>query len=473
MGKTGGFLEYGRKDPGYRPIEERAGDYKAAETRLSKADLGRQAARCMECGTPFCHTSGCPLSNIIPEFNDLVYQDLWEEALHVLLSTCNFPEFTGRLCPAPCEPACVLGINDDPVTIRQVELSIIETAFERDYIRPFSLSKRFDERVAVIGSGPTGLAVADSLNMAGYNVVVYDSAEKPGGILRYGIPDFKLEKWVIDRRIDLMKRSGIVFEMGVNVGSDISYDYLHDSFDAICLAAGAREPRDLKVHGRELEGIHFAMDYLVCQNRKNAGEHVDCCIDAKDKKVVVIGGGDTGSDCLGTAIRQGASKIYQFEIMPEPPEKRPDSTPWPAWPNIMRKSSSHEEGGERRWSVSTKAFMGKSGHCERMECVEVDCKRNKNGTLDFREKKGSEFEVEAELVLLAMGFVGPGRNSLVEKLQVEVDNRGNIKVDEHNMTSVKGLFAAGDMVRGQSLVVRAIADGRKAAQWIMNYLRGS
>ncbi|MDY7032978.1 MAG: glutamate synthase subunit beta [Thermodesulfobacteriota bacterium] len=470
MGKVGGFLEYKRKVPGYRIKKERLTDFKAVERMLSTEELREQAARCMECGTPFCHASGCPLGNMIPEFNELAYRGLWKEALALLLSTGGLPEFTGRLCPELCEASCVLGINDDPVTIRQIELAIIETAYQKGYMKPCPPLKRLDRRIAVVGSGPAGLAVGDALNKLGYQVTIFDNAELPGGILRYGIPDFKLEKWVVDRRVELMKEEGVLFENRVTVGEDLSYRYLHDRFHAVCLTGGSREPRDLKIPGRELDGIHFAMDYLTCQNRKNAGQAVDQDIDAAGKEVVVLGGGDTGSDCLGTALRQGAAKVSQLEIMPRPPFERPASTPWPTWPNILRKSSSHEEGGDRRWSTSTIEFLGQAGHVSQLKCIEVDCEVHSDGRLNFKPKKGTEFQISAQLVLLALGFTGPGRNRIIEDMGIQLDDRGNVAVDNNCMTSVEGIFAAGDMARGQSLIVHAIADGRKAAKGIARYL---
>ena len=473
MGEPKGFLHHKRKDPGYRPRKKRLTDFRAVELSLSDDELRKQAARCMECGTPFCHGFGCALSNAIPEMNDLVYQDRWEEALHLLLSTNPFPEFTGRLCPALCEASCVLGINDEPVTVRQLELAIIEKAFENGSIHTWIPPKRVDKCIAVVGSGPSGLAVADVLNKAGYRVMVYESAQEAGGLLRYGIPDFKLEKWVVDRRIHLMQAAGIAFEVGVTVGRDISYKHLVDTFDALCLCGGAREPRDLDVPSRDLKGIHFAMDYLVAQNKRNAGEQLspEEDIDAKGKSVVIIGGGDTGSDCLGTALRQGAANVYQLEVLPEPPRQRPGSTPWPMWPNIRRDTSSHQEGGERRWSVGTRSFHGDNGHVTGLSCVEVNCKRGSNGQLEFEEKSGSGFDLEAQLVLLAMGYVGPGPNKVFDELGLERDTRGNICTDSQHMTSVEGVFAAGDMAIGQSLVTRAIADGRDAANAIMRFLK--
>lgn len=484
MAKETGFLEIKRKEPGYRPKDQRLRDFSAVELSLAETELREQAARCMDCGTPFCHACGCPLQNVIPELNDLVYRGHWAEAYELLRSTNNFPEFTGRICPAPCEAACVLGLQDEPMTIRQVELAISEIAFsarggsakggERGLVHPQLPAERLKARVAVIGSGPAGLAVADTLNYAGYAVTVFDEEAKPGGILRYGIPDFKLEKWVIDRRLELMREEGVTFEMSAAVGEDISARYLLGRFDAICLALGAREPRDLTVPGRELKGIHFALDYLIQQNLRVAGEPLPPGeeILAGGKTVVIIGGGDTGSDCLGTALRQGAKRVYQFEILPKPPPERPASTPWPMWPNVLRSSSSHQEGGKRRWSVLTKAFTGVGGQVRAMQCVEVIVKPTAPGELlSLQEKPGTEFEVPADLVLLAMGFSGPKKSKLVDDLQVERDSRGLIAVNEQGMTSVSGVFVAGDMARGASLVVRAIADGRRAADGIARWLK--
>ncbi|MBW1720786.1 MAG: glutamate synthase subunit beta [Deltaproteobacteria bacterium] len=474
MGKPTGFLEYTRKEPGYRPREERIRDFRAVECQLSHREIQVQAARCMDCGTPFCHATGCPLSNLIPEFNDFMYRGKWRRALDLLLSTNNFPEFTGRVCPALCEAACVAGINDDPVTIRQIELAVIEKGFESDYLRPSPPPRRHGSRVAVVGAGPAGLAAADTLNRAGYPVVVFDEAPRPGGILRYGIPDFKLEKWVVERRIRMMEQEGVVFETGVRVGEDISYRYLKSRFDALCLACGARRPRDLPVPGRDLQGIHFAMDYLVQQNRRMGGETFDASgeIWAAGKRVVIIGGGDTGSDCLGTAIRQGAERVVQLEILPKPPLRRSEHTPWPRWPYMLRESHAHKEGGEVWWSVMTKSFLGSEGRVTGLRCVEVEWDRDPEGALKGpMEKPGTEFDLEADLVLLAMGFTGPEENSMFDGLGIERDQRGNVKVGPLNMTNVPGIFAAGDMTLGQSLVVRAIADGRKAAGGIRAYLK--
>jgi len=373
MGRPKDFLEISRKDPGYRLKNERLRDYRAVECQLGHDDILAQAARCMDCGTPFCHAYGCPVSNIIPEFNDFVFRGMWREALHILLSKNNFPEFTGRICPAPCEAACVAGLVTKPVTIRQIELAIVEKGFERGTIPVNPPAVRSDKRVGIVGSGPAGLAAADSLNRAGYRVTVFDEALHPGGILRYGIPDFKLEKWVVKRRIDLMKEQGVHFETGITVGEDVSYRYLTRHFHAICLCCGARKPRDMDVPGRDLTGIFFAMDYLTQQNRRIAGEHVDPAeeISGKGQRVVVIGGGDTGSDCVGTALRQGAPSVMQLEILPRPPVDRSGSTPWPMWPLMLRKTHAHEEGGEQQWSVTTKAFLGEKGVLNKLRCVQV------------------------------------------------------------------------------------------------------
>ncbi len=462
-----------RIDPGYRPREERLRDFKAVERQLSLEKIHGQAARCMDCGTPFCHAYGCPLANVAPEFNDFAYRGKWRQALELLLSTNNFPEFTGRICPAPCEAACVSGIHDDPVNIRQIELAIIEKGFESDFFPNPLTGPRSDKRIAVIGSGPAGLAVADTLNKAGFGATLYESAAKAGGILRYGIPDFKLEKWVVERRVRLMEEEGVVFETGVTVGEDISYNYLARLFDAICLCCGAREPRDLPIPGRDLKGVYFALDYLVQQNKRNSGEGAGPSkeITAKGKTVVVLGGGDTGSDCLGTALRQGAKKVYQFEILPKPPAQRAESTPWPMWPNMLRQTHAHKEGGDLRWSVMTKGFSGEKGILRKLDCTEVEWQTKEEGGPPMPvEKRGTGFEVETDLVLLAMGFVGPARNRIVEDLGIARDSRGNVLADEKNMTSAPGVFVSGDMTLGQSLVVRAIADGRKAAKGIMEYV---
>lgn len=473
MGKATGFLDYERKEPGYRPKNERLKDYKAVEIEPGN-EIYNQAARCMDCGIPFCHGYGCPVSNIIPEFNEFVYRGQWREALGILTATNNFPEFTGRLCPAPCETACVAGINTAPVAIRQLELAIIEKGFEKGWIRPNPPQKYFDENVAVIGAGPAGLAAADTLNKAGYKVTVYDEAPQPGGLLRYGIPDFKMEKRIVERRLNVMREEGVVFETDVRVGSDISFRYLKKHFNAICLTCGSRKPRDLPIPGRDLTGIFFAMDFLVQQNKRVSGEILDpsTAITASGKSVVIIGGGDTGSDCLGTALRQGAKNVYQLEILPEPPAKRSEATPWPQWPMMLRESHAHKEGGQRKWAVTTKAFLGENHMVRKLRCAEVEWgPGEKEGSMVPHEKKGSEFELDADLVILAMGFISPGNDALIEDFELTVDNRGNVMSDQEGMTNIDGVFVAGDMTSGQSLIVRAIDSGRKTALGIIRYFR--
>lgn len=472
MGKLGGFMEFDRDDPGYRPVEERKQDYKAVEKVFSEQELNDQAARCMNCGIPFCHGTGCPLENLIPDWNEAAYNRDWEQALNLLCSTSSFPEFTARICPAPCEAACVCEYGDgQPVAIRQIEYAIIEHGFEHGLVKPQPPDVRTGRKVAVIGAGPAGMTVADVLNKLGHTVTVYDEWPKPGGILRYGIPDFKLEKWVVDRRIRLMEAEGVVFECGVKVGEDVSYKFVRDRFDAICLTGGAREPRDLPIPGRELDGIHFAMDFLTRQNRKVDGEIVPSEDDiiAAGKRVLVIGGGDTGSDCVGTSVRQGAASVTQVEIMPKPPDERAESTPWPLWPLQLRTSSSHKEGCQRLWSVSAVEFVGDKGRVRKVKCIEM-AGSFVGGRPKFTPKPGTEFELDIDLVLLAMGFVGPGRNRIADDLELGKDPRGNIKVGADFSTSEPDIFSAGDMARGQSLVVRAMADGKKCAHAIHRHL---
>lgn len=456
MGDIKGFLKVKRQRSHYRPVCERVKDYSEVNILRSDSSSQEQSSRCMDCGTPFCHW-GCPIGNYIPEWNDLVFKGQWKEALALLTATNNFPEFTGRVCPAPCEFACVLGINDEPVTVRENELGIIEHGYKTGTIRPNTKIKRTGKTVAVVGSGPAGLAVADQLNKAGHKVTVYEKDEKTGGILRYGIPDFKLEKKVIDRRIKVMEKEGVKFITGVNVGKDIKYAVLKKQYDAMCLAGGSRVPRDLKAEGRELEGIYFAMDYLMQSNRRISGGTVAEPIDAKGKKVVVIGGGDTGSDCVGTALRQGASCVVQIEVLPKPTEDRPANQPWPKYPNILKTSSSHEEGCERMWSVSTKKFIGENGKVNAILC----------------EHDGKEITLSADMVVLAMGFLHPQHEGLLDDLKLRYDQRGNVSTDNNYMTSQKGVFSAGDMRRGQSLVVWAISEGRRAAYSIDKFLMGS
>ena len=428
----------------------------------------------MDCAVPFCHT-GCPLGNVIPEFNHYVYMGDWENALRTLLTTNNFPEFTGRICPAPCEASCVLSINADPVTIEYVEKEIAERGYEQGWIRPDPPSVRTGKRVAVVGSGPAGLAAAQQLNRAGHYVTVFERADYIGGLLALGIPDFKLDKGVLRRRLHIMAEEGITFETGVDVGVDLPADQLRQDFDAICLACGSTVPRDLEVPGRELDGVHFAMDYLTQQNRLNAGEELngEHRISAEGKRVVILGGGDTGADCLGTAHRQGAELVNQFELLAEPPVQRSNDNPWPQWPAILRTSAAHEEGGVRDYGILTKSFSGSEGRVERLHAVRVEWSLPPNGGRpSMTEVPGSEFEVETELVLLAMGFLHPQHEGLVNQLGVELDGRGNVSIGPDRMSSVPGVFAAGDTARGQSLVVWAIAEGRETARAIDQYLMG-
>ena len=471
MVKPKGFLEYKRAEVGYRSVDERVRDYREVNLVLTPEALITQAARCMDCGIPFCHGAGCPVGNRIPEFNELVYQGRWREACDNLHSTNNFPEITGRVCPAPCETACTLGVNDEPVLIRHIEFQIVERGWKEGWIRPMPAEMKTGKRVAIIGSGPAGLAAAQQLARAGHSVVVFEKDARIGGLLRYGIPDFKLDKTIIDRRLEQMGAEGVVFQTGVNVGEDISVRYLRKMFDAACLTMGAGEPRDLPVQGRGYENIIFAWDYLAAQNRLVSGEPLEeeRTFSAKEKDVVVIGGGDTGSDCVGTAIRQGARSVTQLEILPKPPEQRPDDTPWPMWPRIMRTSSSHEEGCQRRWCVMTKNFTGSEVSVSGLNAVEVEWFL-KDGTWKLKEIPGSEFSLKADLVLIAMGFLHVQHEGLVHDLGLELDERGNIVVNNHQ-TSQPWVFAAGDATIGASLVVRAIDAGRRVAasidRWLM------
>ena len=474
MADPKGFLRYTRETAPYRPVEERKRDWLEVHTHMPPERLQKQAARCMDCGVPFCHL-GCPLGNIIPDWNDLVYRNKWHEALRRLHATNNFPEFTGRLCPAPCETACVLGINQPAVTIKQIEEHIIEYGFEKGWVQPEPPPVRTGKRVAVVGSGPAGLAAAQQLNRAGHWVTVFERADRIGGLLRYGIPDFKLDKKILDRRLQLMEAEGIDFQPGVNVGVDVTAKQLLAAFDAVVLTGGSTIPRDLKVPGRELKGIHFAMDYLTQQNRVNAGDHIppEQRITAEGKRVAIIGGGDTGADCLGTVIRQGAKEVYQIELMPKPPLERDELTqPWPTYPMILRTSSAHEEGGIREWSINTKWFEGdEHGNVRRLHAVRLEWYTDSSGRRQFREIPGSEFSLEVDLVLLAMGFLHPQHDGLLDSLGVEYDERGNVKTINY-ATSVPSVFAAGDMRRGQSLIVWAISEGREAAHYVDKYLMG-
>jgi glutamate synthase (NADPH/NADH) small chain len=473
MGKPTGFIEIARKKPPMRPIVERIHDWREVYLPYPEAALKDQAARCMDCGIPFCH-QGCPLGNLIPDWNDLVYRDRWQAAIERLHATNNFPEFTGRLCPAPCEGSCVLGINNDPVTIKAVEVSIIDRAFDEGWVSAAEPETRSGKRVAVVGSGPAGLAAAAQLNRAGHWVTVFERADRIGGLLRYGIPEFKLEKRFLDRRLDLLMQEGIVFRTSVNVGADVTVDELRREFDAIVLAGGSTRPRDLPVPGRELHGIHFAMDYLTLQNKRNEGDLIaePQFITARNKHVIIIGGGDTGADCLGTAHRQGAKSVHQLELLPQPPQARADSNPWPLWPNIFRVSSAHEEGGERLYAVSTQRFTGDAqGRVTTLHAVKVEVSFA-GGRMNVTPIPGSEFELKADLVLLAMGFVGPEQNGMLKDFGVKITERGTVWRDGQWMTSVPGVFTAGDMQRGQSLIVWAIAEGRSAARGVDHYLMG-
>ncbi len=428
----------------------------------------------MNCAVPFCHT-GCPLGNLIPEWNHLVYTGQWQSALIRLHSTNNFPEFTGRICPAPCEPACVLSINQDPVTIEYIEKAIVDKGFEEGWIKPEPPRNRTGKSVAVIGSGPAGLAASQQLNRAGHTVTLFERDEYIGGLLRLGIPDFKLDKNIVQRRVDLMAEEGVNFKPNTEVGIDVSIDNLRQDFDAICITIGACEPRELPVEGRDLDGVHLAMDYLPQQNRRVAGDHIEASksISAEGKKVVILGGGDTGADCLGTAHRQGAEMVYQLELLPEPPENRKPNNPWPQWPVILRTSSAHEEGGERDYNILTKGFSGKEGKVQRVNAVRVKWgEPDDSGRPIMEEIPDSDFSIEADLVLLAMGFIHPEHKGLITNLGLELDNRGNIKTDSDRMTSIPGIFAGGDSVRGASLVVWAIAEGRQVAHGIDKYLSG-
>jgi glutamate synthase (NADPH/NADH) small chain len=467
MGKVTGFKEYTREMPARRAIEDRVNDYFEVYQDFPEDKVRTQAARCMDCGIPFCHT-GCPVNNIIPDWNDLVYHDQWREAIRVLHSTNNFPEFTGRICPAPCEAACVLGINEPPVTIKVIEKSIVERAWSEGWIRPEPPETRISKRVAVVGSGPAGLAAAQQLNRAGYWVTVFEKADRIGGLLRYGIPDFKMEKSVLDRRLEQMAAEGVVFQTKSHVGHNVPVEDLRKEFDAILLIGGAEAPRDLKVPGRDLKGIHFAMEFLPQQNKKVAGDEVQNQILATGKHVVIIGGGDTGADCLGTCHRQKAKSITQFEIMPMPPMERAPSTPWPLWPLQLRTESSHEEGGLRDWAVGTTSFTADDkGNVKKLHAIRV------GPPPKFETIPGTEFALDADLVLLALGFTGPVRKGMLEQLGVDLDARGNVATNGRYMSSVPGVFSAGDMRRGQSLVVWAIAEGRAAAQTVAEYLRNN
>jgi glutamate synthase (NADPH/NADH) small chain len=464
MGKVTGFLEYGRETPTRRAVEDRVNDWFEIYEDFPLERVQKQGARCMDCGVPFCHT-GCPLNNIIPDWNDLAFRGRWRDAIRVLHSTNNFPEFTGRICPAPCEAACVLGINEPPVTIKVIERTVVDYAWDQGWIKPEPPGEQSGKRVAVVGSGPAGLAAAQQLARAGHGVTVFEKSDRIGGLLRYGIPDFKMEKRWIDRRLDQMRAEGVEFAVNAHI---TALDEIQKEYDAVVLAMGAEEPRDLRVPGRYLKGIHFAMDFLPQQNKRGAGDIVPDtkAILATGKNVVIIGGGDTGADCLGTSHRQKAASVYQFEIMPMPPVERSPLTPWPLWPLQLRSESSHEEGGQREWAAATTHFSGDGqGNVRKLHAVRV------SGPPKFEAIQGTEFTLDAELVLLAMGFTGPVRSGLVESSGLKLDARGNIATENYE-TSIPGVFAAGDARRGQSLVVWAIAEGRKAAEAADGWLRG-
>jgi len=472
VGKVTGFLEIRRTKWPTRPVEERLRDWKEVYLPFPPDELKKQAARCMDCGIPFCH-QGCPLGNIIPDWNDLVYRDHWRDAVARLHATNNFPEFTGRLCPAPCEGSCVLGINDDPVTIKAVEVTIIDRAFEEGWVVPEPPAVRTGKKVAVVGSGPAGLAASQQLNRAGHLVTLFERADRIGGLLRYGIPEFKMEKRHLERRLALMEKEGVVFRPNADVGRNPRMADLKAGFDAVVLACGAGAPRDLPVPGRALPGIHFAMEYLTLSNKRCEGDQIaeERFISAKGKNVVIIGGGDTGADCLGTVHRQGAASVHQFELLPRPPDTRAPDNPWPTWPNIFRVSSAHEEGGERVYAVATQRFTGE-GRVQQLHGHKVEMVRE-GGRLDFKPVPGSEFTLEVDLVLLAMGFLGPERAGPIEELGLTLTERGNVARDANWMTSTPGVFTCGDMQRGQSLIVWAIAEGRSCAAGVDRWLMGA
>ena len=471
MGKVTGFLEFDREVQKKRSVEDRVQDYEELYLPISEKKMKEQGGRCMDCGVPFCHT-GCPLGNIIPDFNDLVYRGKWRQALETLHSTNNFPEFTGRLCPAPCEEACVLGIHEPPVTIELIEKQIIERGFEEGWVTPKPPEKRSGKSVAVIGSGPAGMACAVQLNRAGHLVTLFERSDRIGGLLRYGIPDFKMEKWVIDRRAKVMAAEGILFKTSVKVGIDISKADLEKEFDAVVFAGGSTKPRDLPAEGRDLDGVEYAMDFLPQQNKRNAGDDLSQVdgleeILATDKNVIVIGGGDTGSDCVGTSIRHGCKSINNFELFPMPPIGRPENQPWPFWPMKLRNSTSHEEGCDREFAIMTKRFIGKDGKLTGIETVNIEVDGR-----DLKEIEGTEKTWPCELAILALGFVAPETDSIVAQYECELDGRGNVKIDSNWMSSADGFFAAGDCQRGQSLIVWAISDGRECARAVDLYLMG-
>ncbi len=478
MGKPTGFMEYPRKDRSNAPVADRLTHFSEFSIGLSSEEMGIQGARCMDCGIPFCH-KGCPVDNLIPDWNDLVYHQDWKSAIDALHTTNNFPEFTGRICPAPCQEACTLNLTNEPVTIKSIELAIVEKAWEEGWIQPQTPRHKSGKKVAIVGSGPAGLACAQQLARAGHSITVFEKENRIGGLLRYGIPDFKLNKKVIDRRMSQMKAEGVKFRGNTHIGVDIPAKTLVDKFDAVVLTGGSEKPRDLPVPGRDLKGVHFAMDFLRMNSHRVQGDEVgEDFISAEGKHVVVIGGGDTGSDCIGTSNRQGAISVTQIEILPQPPAQEDKMTVWPYWPNKMRTSTSQEEGCERQWSVATKAFIddGK-GHVKAVQCIKVDWKQDDQGAWQMSEIEGSEFELKADLVTLAMGFVHPVHEGMLVELGVALDSRGNVQGETEGVaayrTSIGGVFAAGDMRRGQSLVVWAIREGRQCARSVDEYLMGS
>ena len=475
MGKPTGFKEFKRITPNKSPVDSRVANHNEFYAVWDDETASTQGSRCMNCAVPFC-MSGCPLGNLIPDFNDLVYKGEWEQALAELHSTNNFPEFTGRICPAPCEASCVLNINQDPVTIEYIEKTISDKGWKLGLIKPQIPLISTGKSVAIVGSGPSGLAAAQQLNRAGHKVTVYERSEKIGGLLRLGIPDFKLEKQVVQRRVDQLAAEGVQFITGAHVGKSIPFSDIEESNDAVLLTGGSTVPRNLDIPGRDLKGVHYAMDFLTQQNRVNNGLEIpdEEKITAKDKTVVILGGGDTGSDCLGTSLRQGAKQVYQLELLPKPPNDRKDTDLWPNWPMILRTSTSHEEGGTRDYNILTKNFSGSNGQLEKLTAVRLEWGApDQNGRPEMIEVEGSEFEIETELVLLAMGFLHPEQGGMIESAGIALDGRGNVKTDENKMTNIQGVFAAGDMARGQSLVVWAIAEGREAARGIDKYLQGA